>query len=123
MHVLRRPPVVFWLYLAATVVAFGLSFAPSSVHTSYAWWGLVVWAGLLAALYSGSTIARRVLVFLGILAAFAGVAVQSGGSPLDVMATLISGLELINVALLLSPSMRRYTSLDGHMGAGRPLTS
>ncbi len=107
--------------MGATALVIGLSFAPSSVHTSYSWWGLALWAGLLAALYFGSILARRLLVFVGVLSAFAGLAIQSG--PLDVMATLVSALELIMVALLLTPAMRRYTRSRGRTGATKALVS
>jgi hypothetical protein len=108
----RRLPLALWLYFGVTATVYALSQAPSSVHTSYTWWGVAIEVVLLWALLRRSVIARRVLIFLGVLAAFGGIAVQGGGS-LDVVATSVSVLELIQVGLLLTPAARRYTSSAG----------
>lgn len=104
----RRFPLALWLYFGVTVLVYALEHAPSSVHTSYTWWGVLIEVVLLWALLRRSVIARRILIFLGAWAAFGGLAIQA--APLDVMATSISALELIKVGLLLTPAMRRYTS-------------
>jgi hypothetical protein len=104
----RRPPLVLWLYLAATALGYGLSYAPSSVHTSYAASGVLIWAALLIALLFRSIVARRILIVLGVLAAIAGQLVQGGSW--DQVAAVLSAVELVKVGLLLTPAMRRYTS-------------
>ena len=99
----RRPPAVLWLYFAATALAFGLSFAPSSVDTIYTPVGLLLWAALLIGLSLRLVIARRLLILFGVLTAIVGLDVQ------DQIAVVLSALELVKVCLLLTPAMRRYT--------------
>jgi hypothetical protein len=73
---------------------------------------MLIELALLIALFRGSAIARRLLILLSLLAALAGMAIQS--APLDVMATICSGLRLAIAALLLTPAMRRHTKSPRH---------
>ncbi len=111
----RRAPLAYWLFVGATILLYVLSQAPSSVHTTYTWWGALIELALLIALFRGSTIARRLLMLFSLLAAFGGMAIQS--APLDAIATICSALNLMMAALLLTPAMRRHTK------SPRPLVS
>lgn len=104
---LTGPPASFWAYLAGTVMLVGLSFIPSSVHTSYSWPGAVVEVILLIALARGSGVSRWILILIGGLASLGSLAVQSG--PIDLVATGWSVAALAVTSLLFLPSMRRFT--------------
>jgi hypothetical protein len=116
----RSAPPAYWLFVAATVLRYVLSRAPSSVHTTYTWWGVLIEAALLVALFRGSTAARRLLILFNLFAAFAGMAIQA--APLDAMATICSALSLAMAALLLTPAMRRHTKSPRRPPAGQTAT-
>jgi hypothetical protein len=108
----------FWAYIAGTAMLVGLSFIPSSVHTSYSWSGAVVEAVLLVTLARGSKVSRWLLILGGVLASFGSLAVQSG--TIDLVATGWSIAALAVTCLLFAPSMRRFTTdgMRGHRRSG-----
>jgi hypothetical protein len=105
--VLNAVPAFFWLYLLGTVALVALSFAPSSIKTSYTWSGGLLELVLLAGLYSGSNLSRLVLVVIGFLAGVGSLALQS--PTFDVIGCLWSALAVGVTCLLLTPSMRGFT--------------
>jgi hypothetical protein len=114
---LGRPPITYWWYVAGTGVIYLMAWLPSSVETTYTWWGVGLELVLLVALVNASNLARWVLFAIGILAALGGLSVQ--GVSLDVVATAISAVTLCVSLLLLAPSMRSFTS-NHDRGGARP---
>lgn len=103
-----RAPWTFWAYVASTAIIAALAQLPSSMRTTFTWWGVVVELLLLVGLFMGSNVARWILLVIGVLAAFAGVSVQT--TPLDAVPTGVSVFTLAVTCLLLTPSMRVHTA-------------
>jgi hypothetical protein len=103
-----RPPRVFWIYLGSEVFLLGLIEVVPAFHAWIAWSWVPIESLLLFALFAGSAVARRGLIFLGVISALGGIAIQS--TPLDTLPTLLSALQLLQTALLLTPAMRRHTN-------------
>lgn len=99
--------MMFWLYVAVLGLFVAVGLLPSDVTTTYSWFGAVLMIVGLVALGKGSNVARWLLVALGVLVALATIAVQS---ELDAVATADACLALLSSFLLLTPSLRAYTS-------------
>lgn len=102
-----RPPSAFFAYLMGIALLVGLSFAPSSVHTSYSVAGTALFFGLFVGLGFGSAACRLLLIFLGLVGGVGTFLLQSGS--LDPITTAWSVIALLVTAILWSPSMRAYT--------------
>lgn len=104
-------PRAFFAYVGGTILLIVLSFAPSSVKSSYSWRGAILEVVLLILLFLGSRIGRWILIALGITAAIGSLALQTGS--LDLVATGWSILALVVTAILFLPSMRDFTAERG----------
>jgi predicted naringenin-chalcone synthase len=99
---------VFYWYLLGLMLLALWSFLPSEVHTEYSVRAAALSGVLLGGLYFRSRACRMVLIGIGCLAALSGIALQD--APLELVATIWSALAACVTALLLSPTMRRYTN-------------
>jgi hypothetical protein len=101
-------PNAFLFYLIGVLILVVLARLPSEVHTTYTWYGAIIYILLLVGLARGSNICRMILCFLGVLWAI-GVALLLT-QPIDAVAAIWSAVAGLTSALLLTPSMRRYTT-------------
>ena len=99
---------MFFGYLGGLVVLVLWGFLPSDIQTTYNWPGVLIGVGLIAGVYARSRLCRWALVIVGTVAALGVLLIQT--PTLEFVATMWSAIALGVTSLLVTPSMRRYTS-------------